>query len=92
MGEKMDPAKVVGAIKALQAAMHDVQTFRGLPAWEYDTRVRAALETAKSRIRLTESEMDNGPTLANDADLRAMLKVMKLKITETDGWLGPTTH
>jgi len=36
--------------------------------------------------------MDKGPTLTNDEELRAMLEVMKLKVLETEGWLGPTAH
>jgi hypothetical protein len=90
--KRMDPKKVVSAIKALQAAMRDVDNFRGLPAWQYDDRVRAALEIAKAQIKLIEAEMIEGPTPANDAELRALLEVMKLKITETEGWLGPVAH
>jgi hypothetical protein len=78
--------------RVLLSPVGDMQGLRGLPNWEYDARVRTALDIATAKLKLIESEMDKGSTHVNDADLRAMFEVMRAKIRDTEGWLGPMAH
>lgn len=56
MAEKMDPKKVVSAIKALQAAMLDIPNLGELPSSQYDARLHAALETANAKIKTIDAD------------------------------------